>query len=635
MTNFAAHAAQSETSGAVPDYRQTIKDLLLLLAAVIIVYGRSTGHDFLFNWDDNLYIINNETVRGFSWDHLKSAFMFSSIGQYNPLSLISFMFDYTLWGMWPGGYHLTNIAIHFLNGAMVYYILSRLHGDRLVSLLAALLFLLHPVQVESVAWVSERKGLLAAFFFLLSLEGYRRYHDAEKGSGRKAYYSALACFVLSLCAKSSTVFLPVLLLVYDHFFLARHRRPPWWDKTPFALAAVIFAAIEMFSASSDQGGSRGGYHGGSPLATFYTMLPVFCRYLKLLIWPSGLNVEHWPPVYTTVTPVVLVSGLLLAFVGYIGWRICRPGRRIGFWVIFVVLCLLPVSQIVPLFLLMYEHYLYLPMIAVGALSGLGAAWVRDRLALHGKRLVYVSLSVCIAVMMLLSYQRTGVWRDSLTLFKDASLKSPAAFRVWDVLGQGYKRAGNIQEARRCFERSLKLLPTNHDTLWMMGEMLTGSDELDEGRVFLNRLLEIKPGYVKAWATLGDNYLKRGDYENAEKMYRRALALQPEAMQVVQMLGNLAVLRGKYAEARSNYEQVDALWKNNSDNAYQLACVEALSGRPGNAISWLETAMQRGFSDCGRMRSDLELSNLWRNPGFADVLGRCEEHLLKTTGNAIK
>lgn len=606
---------QTVSAGVTHAYRPLMIDMLLLFAAVAIVYGRSLGHDFLFNWDDNLYIINNETVRGFSWDHLKSAFMFSSIGQYNPLALISFMFDYTLWGMWPGGYHLTNIIIHFLNGILVYYLLSKLHGERLVCLVAALFFLIHPVQVESVAWVSERKGLLAAFFFLLSLEGYRHYHDAEKASGRKAYYSALACFVLSLLAKSSTVFLPVLLLVYDRCFPVCHRRPPWWDKIPFALAAVIFAAIEMFSALPDQGGSRGSYHGGSPLATFYTMLPVFCRYLKLVLWPSGLNIEHWPPVYSSASPVVLISGLLLALVGYAGWRLFKHDRRIGFWVIFVVLCLLPVSQIVPLFLLMYEHYLYLPMIAVGALSGMGVACVRDRLSLPGKGFVYVGLSVCIAVIMMLSYQRTGVWRDSLTLFRDASLKSPAAFRVWDVLGQGYKRAGNLQEARRCFERSLVLLPTNNDTLWMMGEMLTGSDQLDEGRVFLERLIKIKPEYVRGWATLGDNYLKRGDYQNAEKMYRKALALQPEAMQVAQMLGNLAVLRGKYAEARSYYLKVDTFWKNDPENAYHLACVEALAGRKDGALLWLEKSLQRGYRDYVKIITNSELSAIWGHPRF--------------------
>lgn len=608
-------------SGNVRNY---MLDAVLLVCAVAAVYGRLTGYSFQIVWDDNVYILNNTAAHGFTWEHVKTVFDVSAvrIGQYNPLSMLSFMLDFTIWrGLNPEGYHLTSIVIHTLNGLLVYRLLMRLHGERLLALVASAIFLFHPVQVESVAWISERKGLLSLFFLLISWEGYCRYRDAEKGAGRLAYAISLAAYLLSLLAKTAGVVLPLVLLMFDWCFAKKERRISLLDKAPYFVAAGIFSAIEMYSERPEHGGALVGYHGGGPLATFYTMLTVFLRYLRLLVWPSGLNVEHLPPVYRTPEPAVIGAALLLAVLAFAGYRLFKVNRKLGFWVMFFWVGLLPVSQIVPLILMMYEHYLYMPIIGVGALVGYGASRMRDSLGSRSAVPLYACLALWLLALSVTSYQRTAVWKDSVALFTDATSKSPNGFRVWQTLGEVQRHFGNNEASMAALERSLQLKPDSTDVLWALAELHTERGELDKGHGYLRRLFEINPNYVMGWATLGNNYLVRGDYAKAGEMYHKALKLQPDALQVLALLGKLAIKEKKFDEARAYFNRIEAdkrAWKL-AENAYQMVRAESLAGRTDEALAWLEKALYRGYPDYYTLNTNMELSTIWNSPRFAYLM----------------
>lgn len=596
-------------------------DYALLLLSVAIVYARLLGADFQAAWDDNIYILNNAAAHGFSWAHLRSAFIIGSshIGQYNPLALLSFMLDYTIWGLAPGGYHLTNIIIHGLNGILVYRLILRLHGDRLVSLCAAALFLLHPVQVESVAWISERKGLLSLTFLLISWQSYISYREADTGRGKRAYTASLLSFVLALLAKSSSVVLPLILLLYDWCFQTKGRRVSFRDKVPFFIVALIFSAIEIYSEKPENGGSLVGYHGGSPLATLFTMLPVFCRYLWLLLWPAGLNIEHWPPIHRSPDAAVIGAAAVLAGILASGVMLFRRDRRTGFWLLFFWAGLLPVSQVVPLFLLMYEHYLYMPIIGAAVLAGSGAAFLRDRFGKQRSRYMYALLVLWLLALSAVSCSRTFAWQNTLTLFLDASAKSPDAFRVWEVLGGIYYKKGRIDAAKTAYERSLTLKADNTDVLWTLGKIALETGQLERGYEYLHKVLSINPKYVMAWASLGTYYRMRGDYAAAEKAYLHAQELQPDAIQVVQLLGNLALIQGRLDQARVSYGQVETKMPDDPDNAYHMACVESLAGHKAVALDWLEKALRRGYRDYDTINTDKRLSAIWDEPRFNTLL----------------
>jgi tetratricopeptide (TPR) repeat protein len=606
-------------------YHYYLLDAFVLLIAVAAVYGRLAGYSFQTVWDDNASVINNAMSHGFSWDHIKVVFNVTDyviIGQYNPLAILSFMLDFTLWkGLNPEGYHLTNIVIHTFNGLLVYRLLLRLHGERLPALVATGIFLLHPVQVESVGWISERKGLLSLFFLLLSWEGYCRYRDAENGTGRLAYCASVAAFLFSLLAKTVGVVLPVVLLLYDYCFEKKDRRLRLLDKVPFIIVSGIFSVIEIYIGQSTIGGATVGFHGGSPLATFYTMLTVFCRYLWLLVWPSGLNVEHLPPVYRTPELPVVGAALLLAALAYAGYRLFKVNRKLGFWLLFFWIGLLPVSQIIPQVLMMYEHYLYMPIIGIGALAGFGSSRLRDRLGGQRAVMLYAALLLWLLALSVTSFQRVPVWKDSLTLFTDSTAKSPNGSRVWQTLGEAHRSLGNREASRVALERSLKLNPASTDVLWSLAQFHTENGELDRGNDYLQRLFKINPNYVMGWATLGNIYLARKNYSRAREMYNKALALQPDALQVHDLLGNLAIIEKKYDEARGHFNVIEAnpTERKQAENAYQMVRVEALSGRVDEALLWLEKALYRGYSDYYTLNTNLELSIIWNCPRFGYLM----------------
>lgn len=602
--------------------KEYLLDSAILTLWAVVIFGRIVGHHFLSNWDDNWYVLYNDAVRGFSWAHLRDAFTNYYVGFYAPLHIVSYMADYSLWGLWPGGYLCTNIILHAANGLLIYYLLRRWYGDRLLAFVSAAIFLVHPVQVESVAWISERKTLLGMFFFLIAWERYCRYRDLSQGAGRGAYVASLAAFVLSLLAKSTGVVLPVVLVLYDRCFAGENRRrPTYLDKIPFVLGAGLFSVLVMFTQLPGvSGGGRTAYHGGSPLATFYTMLPVFCRYLRMLVWPAGLSATYAPPIRHGIDGAVALSALLLAGVAILTVRLYRTDRRLAFWALFFWVGLLPVSQIVPVISLMYDHYLYLPLMGAAVLAGSGGVWLRDRLK-ERRYLLYPLLLLPLIALSVASFVRAAVWKDTLTLFSDAVQKEPESDKAWDVLGGVYQAEGKVDLARAAYERGLGLNPANAEILDGLGALYTETGELDKGYLLLRRLVTMRPDYVTGWASLGTNYLKRGNYVEAEKAYKRAQHQQPDALQVVMLLGDLYRKWGRLDLARGYYLQAEAKGWTPVDTAYRLACVESAAGHPSEALGWLEKSLQRGFDDYDRLYEDRELASLRSDPRFARLVGR--------------
>jgi len=605
-----------------PDNRSHRTDYLLLVVLTVAIYARSLGHEFQMSWDDNWYLVYNDSIRGFSWHNLKT--IFSSIYQanYAPLQMLSYMLDYTLWGMNPGGFLATNILFHTLNGLLLYRLIRSLHGERLFALVAAAFFLVHPLQVESVAWISCRKNVLSLFLFLLSWEAYQRYKSSEPGQGRNAYLASLAAFILSLMAKSTTLVLPLILILYDICFPVGERRLFLKDKIPYVIAAVIFALISMHFQNTDfQGGIRMPYHGGSPLATAYTMLPVFCLYLWRLLWPAGLSAVYSPPVHSTVDSTVLLAGLFLIAVAWCGVRLFKFDRRLGFWFLFFWIGLLPFAQIVPILWLITDRYINVSIIAAAALAGAAAVYLRNRLSSRCKHVLYGVIASWLIALSIVSFQRVGVWRDSLSLWSDAVAKQPASNKAWACYGEALRFSGQVDAARRAYERVLASEPDNAEVLAGLGDIYTEKGQLDKGLVLLKRLLVTTPTHVIGWSSLGTNYMKRGNYAEAEKAYKHAQSLQPEAWQVLSMLGTLALTQGDFGQARDYFIQVESKVKDNAVNAYNLACAELAAGNPDGALMWLEKSLQRGYEDYFKLRTDPQLSAFDNDPRFGDLLNR--------------
>jgi cytochrome c-type biogenesis protein CcmH/NrfG len=204
---------------------------------------------------------------------------------------------------------------------------------------------------------------------------------------------------------------------------------------------------------------------------------------------------------------------------------------------------------------------------------------------------------------------------------DLVAKTPGSDKVWILYGDAYQHAGDLKRAIRGFEEGLKINPSSTDLLWRLGSLYTENGELGKGREFIAKLLAVDAKNVNGWATLGDNYRKSGNYPDAEKAYERALALQPDAEQVLISLGTLAVLQKNFEQGRKLYNQIEAKGLTDPDNAYRMACLEALSGRRDASLAWFEKALQRGYRDYNTISTNKEMSGLWNDPRFMFLLTR--------------
>lgn len=467
--------------------------MLLLIGATIAVYAASLDHQFLASWDDYKYVARNPDICGVTFEHVRAAFTNFYVGNYAPLHIVSYMFDHALWGLNPAGYIGHNIVLHILNGMLLYCLVTRLTDNNRLAFLSTALFLLHPVQVESVVWISQRKNLLALFFFLISLTSYIRYRSNVSRKGRVYYTVALLTFICALLAKSVAVVLPVVLLLYDICFAPRESRMRWViDKIPFCIAAGVITLIALKSQAADAGGGIVNYPDESAFEIFITMLTVFARYAGMLFWPAKLSAYYYIPVKTGIDLAVALSGagIIALFAGL--FHLFRKDRPLFFWAALIPVGIVPVSQIIPLATLMNDRYLYFPLLGFSVLFMSYVMACADWLCAQ-KKMAGTLLMVCFTLvpLSLLSWQRSYVWFDSITLWSDAVDKSPN-FVTYAGLGNALYQVDRIDEAVRMYEKSLRLEPTCEEALRSLGAIYLNRGEYGKALHYIKLFTEYFP-----------------------------------------------------------------------------------------------------------------------------------------------
>jgi tetratricopeptide (TPR) repeat protein len=550
--------------------------LVLLLAVTAAVYARALGHGFLLTWDDDKYVAANEAIRGFTAAHLATAFTTTFVGNYAPVQILSYMLDYSVWGMRPAGFIATNLLLHLANGALCHRLFLRLGLGRLAAFLAAGVFLLHPVQVETVAWVSQRKNLLAMLFLLLAWHAYLRYRE---GGARLGYAASLASFFLAILAKPVAVVLPLILLLQERSLADDRGGRRRLDKLPYLLLAVAVGLFAVKAQDPLHGGGLSGYHGGSPLATLFTMLPVFCRYLGLILWPAGLSAVYAPTIHTSLDGGVVAAALCLAALA-VGWRyLDRRDRRLSFWAGVAVIGILPVSQIVPLVTLMNDRYLYVPLLGVAALAGSAAARLA-RGAGGGRVPAAAVAALLLTPLAATSVGRVAAWHDDLTLWRDAVAKSPKSDEGWSGLGATLVRNGDIEGGIAAYERALAVNPIFSPALNNIADAYMRKGDLASARRYLITLTERYPQLVTGFMNLGLNYRTARQYGEAEAVYLHVLQLEPDTPDPRLALAELYLQAGRPDLARFYYGQAASRGADPAAVRQALGRIDALYGSAG-------------------------------------------------------
>lgn len=513
-----------------PESRLT--QLLLLpffILATFILYGGILGHEFIFNWDDNVYVTGNEAIRSFSLANLSRAFSDFFVGNYAPLHIVSYMIDYSLWGLNPKGYLLGNLLLHGLNAFLVCRLFLLLDGRLPVALTAAVLFLAHPAQVESVAWISERKTLLSMLFFLLAFHSYIRYCRAS-GSNRRTWYAlSLLAFCAALLSKAVAVILPLVCFAYDWYRQGlKQAGKELLNKIPFIVLSAVLTLVTLFSQRSADGIS--GYAGGTPLTSAMTMLPVFARYLGKIFWPAGLGPIYKPPIKTAPDMEVFLSLLLFAAVAGVAIYLLQRLRLAGFALTLFLLGFLPVAHIFPLATLMQDRYLYFPLLGFALFVAVAATDSAQKLAGgRGMRFSVVCLLLAAVLLGGATRQQIPVWRNAVTLWAHAAENTPLSKQAWLMLAITHHDLGDAVAAEKAYLRLLSIAPKDGKGLNGIGILYGEQGDIDKSIHYLRQAFEVAPDDPGTAINFGYAALLKGNLAESRDAFNRAVTTAPETL----------------------------------------------------------------------------------------------------------
>jgi tetratricopeptide (TPR) repeat protein len=561
---------------------------LLLYVGIPGVTDGVLSHPFL-HWDDSIYIVKNPAIRDLSWENVQRWLTRPYFGNYAPLTLASYALDYAFSGLKPLGYHLTDVLLHAGAAVFALAFFRRLLGPGWPSLVGALLFALHPVQVESVAWASQRKSTLAMFFLLPALLLFLRHRDRTPDGVRArwptgAYLGSLGCFLLSLLAKGTGVVLPVLLLLHEWLLDPRpRRRGRFVEVTSFFLLALGIGAATLW-AQSGAGAVHLRYAFGD-LAP--TMTVVFADYLRTLFLPTQLNNLYYPEILPSpLRPEFLLSAALLAGVLVLTGRWIRRSPRLAFWSLWFFVSLGPVSNLLPLTVLQADRYLHLPSLALGGLGGEVLRRVARRSA-GRRRAVLLGAALVIACFAALTAARIPVWSGPERLWADSVAKAPYSHVAHGSLGEAYADAGDLDRALEAYRTAVRLQPKAGRDFFNIGFIEVRRGNLAEAAKAFRQGLAQTPepapwdpaaresyGYIHFY--LGVQAVAEGRPAEAEARYRRALAYYPSFPEAAFDLGGLLAGQGREEEAFRAFKRAAAL-RPGFYEAHREAALAALRG----------------------------------------------------------
>ena len=551
------------------------------VVVTFIAFAPSLLSQFV-DWDDLENFTVNPFYRGLGWSHLKWMWTTTLLGHYVPLTWMTLGADYLVWGMNPAGYHLTNVVLHCANVALLYFVTLRLLGAampataghplawRLGAAFAALVFGVHPLRVESVAWITERRDVLSGFFYLLAICASLR--DAEAPSGRSIrrrawYWVALGSFALGLLAKAIVVTLPLVLVVLDVYPLRRlggargwwnaEARRRWVEKVPFFLGGALVIPIALVAART-----------GANLVTIAALgivdrLAISVYGLTFYVWKTVVPLDL-SPFYALRTPLVplsapyVVSGLAVAGVTAAAIALRRRWPALGAaWLVYVV-TVLPVSGVFqngPQ--IAADRYSYLPSLPWAVLAGAGAiagwnAW-RERRGRSPALAVPGAAALVIVVLAALTWLQVSVWRDSERLWTHALVLGPSSM-AHSHLANLRRQQARWAEANEHYRLASAMRPDAAHLHVNWGTALAQQGKLAEAIDRYREALRISPRSADAHYHWGNARFAAGDLEEAIGHYREAVRIDPAAAEVYSNWGRALAQQGKRDEAIARYRE---------------------------------------------------------------------------------
>ena len=602
--------------------KTTVVAIFLITVLGLIIYANSLTGQFI--WDDDFLVKNNLYIR--SWHNLGKIFtenMWTGGGiinadYYRPLPMASYLIDYSVWGLNVIGYHLANILLHILVALCVYWLVSILFSNKLLSLLSGIFFVSHPVQTETVASISIRGDLLSTLFILLCFIFYIKLLSKNNAS---SYIIIALTYILALLSKENALIIPFLVLIYHYVFGKKIR----FNK--FILLLVItFAYLFLRTAVLSS----------APLRT-YTIIGIFHRipgffiaisnYVRILIFPFDLHAEYGEKLFNLADPKallgILISFLLIAY----ALRKRKANSLISFSICWFFLTLLPVSNIYPIGFYMAEHYLYLPSIGFFLALAYGLNNV-----LSIKRLRIFSIAAIIGLVIFyssLTAVQTNYWKEPMSFYEKTLKYAPNSSRINNNLGMLYHNKGDYEQAIQLYEKAIKSDPNCIDAYFNLGRLYNARGMQEEAIRLFSKVMGLDSRYWGVYNELGLIYNKTNKNEKAIECFNRAIELNPNRVEAYTNLGMVYNKVGKKEDAIKLYKKAIKLNSYYADSYYNLGNLYFKYGEKEKAIQLYCKAIELNPKDADAYNN---LGIIYRDEGNMEEAIRLFRNAIETEPN---
>lgn len=541
---------------------------LLLVISLIAVYWQVQNHSFIVNYDDDDYVTKNVYVqKGLTCENVRWAFTSVGAGFWHPLTWLSLMLDYQFFGLNAGGYHCTNLLLHILNTLLLFLVLNRMTGSIWRSSLVAALFALHPLHVESVALVAQRKDVLSSVFWMLTMYTYVVYVNHPSVW---RYLTILAAFILGLMAKPMLVTLPFVLLLLDYWPLNRFRfelrsnetgkrreitmvfnRPGSrislliFEKLPLIIFAVISSSITFFSVKKF-----------SAIVSLKS-LPIYARienalvsyveYISKMIFPVDLAVSYPHPMTFFLWQVVFCLLLLICISIIVLYNIKKyPYLTVGwFWYLGTLVPVIGLVQVGSH--AMADRYSYIPLIGLFIIVAWGFADLAKKWQ-YGKSM-FSSLAILILILMIIStWRQLSYWKNSLTVFSHAIEVTDNNYLAYNNLAAVFMEKGDYRQAYQYASKALQIHPRLAAIHYNLGNIFAKFGNNEKAIYHFQEALKLQPDSLAAMMNLGNAFMRQGSIDDAISQYSNALNINPNDPDIHNNLGVALAIKGRDDEA---------------------------------------------------------------------------------------
>ena len=567
--------------------------ICLGLALIVIVPFYQTSQFSFVIYDDTRFILGNKNIQaGFDQSSFSWAFTTMSGNNWQPLTWLSLMLDYKMYGRNAGGYHVTNVLMHLVNTLLLFLIFGKMTGRLWPSGFVAALFAVHPLHVESVAWVAERKDVLSAMFWLLTMGVYAYYAASPS---LKRYIWVVIAFILGLMAKPMLVTLPVVLLLLDYWPLRRFQgntfiagRRLILEKIPLLFLSAIVSAITIYSQ-----GSTGAMKALGSIGLTDRMANAvisYGAYAAKMLWPMNLACLYPYPAFFPIS-IMLLSTIFLGAVSFLSFRYIRtaPYLAVGwFWFLGTLVPVIGMIQVGSQ--AMADRYTYIPLIGLFIVIAWGVPNLLKGNPFY-RYFIPVAAGTTILLLMVMTFNQTGVWKDSRALFEQAIAVTEGNYVAHNNLGSYLMAHNHFAEAAIHFEKVVQMKPDNEYYLNNLGMALYRQNRSDEAMTYYLRAMTVNPRFADSYYNAADVCLSRGRDNEALEYYQKALHLLPGNAGAENNIAAILVRQKKLDEAIIYFR---AAIKHHPDYAVahnNLAIILTQKHRINEAINELQEAVR--------------------------------------------